>query len=95
MRACMVCGLPAPPGKSRCSLHAIRSDKGHSRRKRIARQVLAGQTVCAICGQPARDGDPLTIDHIIPIAYGGTTTPLNLRAAHRSCNSRRGTNLVT
>lgn len=37
--------------------------------------------------------DPLapTFDHLIPVADGGSDEPENLAAAHRSCNSRRGT----
>jgi 5-methylcytosine-specific restriction endonuclease McrA len=90
LRACAYCGRPVPVGAIRCAEHAIARDNGHARRKRIARGFLATQTVCAICGQPARPNDPLTIDHVIPVAHGGQTTLANLRAAHRSCNSRRG-----
>jgi 5-methylcytosine-specific restriction endonuclease McrA len=93
LRTC-VCGRICPPGTNRCPLHAIQRDNGHSRRKRIAREVLAQEHTCWICGHPERPGDPLTIDHLIPVAYGGTTTRENLRAAHRSCNSRRGASLV-
>lgn len=31
-----------------------------------------------------------TIDHIIPLANGGTHEPANVRAAHFLCNARRG-----
>jgi 5-methylcytosine-specific restriction endonuclease McrA len=58
--------------------------------KRIRKQVLAEESVCWMCGLPALPGDPLTADHIIPRAAGGRTVRENYRAAHRSCNSRRG-----
>jgi 5-methylcytosine-specific restriction endonuclease McrA len=32
----------------------------------------------------------LTGDHIVPRIYGGADLRENMRAAHRSCNSRRG-----
>lgn len=31
-----------------------------------------------------------SFDHLIPVSYGGTDAPENLRLAHRGCNSRRG-----
>jgi 5-methylcytosine-specific restriction endonuclease McrA len=41
---------------------------------------------CWLCGRAGAD----TLDHVVPVAYGGTNTPANLRPAHKSCNSRRG-----
>lgn len=32
-----------------------------------------------------------TFDHLIPVAEDGTDAPENLRLAHRTCNTRRGT----
>ena len=49
---------------------------------------------CAICGQPPTITDPLEADHVVPLALGGAALdPDNLRAAHKSCNSRRGQRL--
>lgn len=44
---------------------------------------------CQLCGNPVQPDD-FTLDHIIPIAAGGSHTEANLRLAHRGCNSRRG-----
>lgn len=63
---------------------------GHAHRVR-AKAVVDAAQVCAICGRPPTPDDPLTADHIIPRSKGGTDGPL--RAAHRSCNSRRGARL--
>ncbi len=52
--------------------------------------VLAEETVCWICGSPASLDDPLTVDHIVPDSAGGTWDRTNLRAAHETCNKRRG-----
>jgi 5-methylcytosine-specific restriction endonuclease McrA len=58
--------------------------------QRLARQVLAEEPTCWLCGEPARVDDPLEVDHVIPRSEGGATTRANLRAAHRSCNRSRG-----
>jgi len=42
---------------------------------------------CGICGKPVM-GD-LEIDHIIPLAAGGTHEPENVQVAHRTCNRRK------
>lgn len=36
-----------------------------------------------------RDPRELTVDHIVPLARGGKSTPSNLAAACRGCNSRK------
>jgi hypothetical protein len=51
---------------------------------------------CQICGRMVKRGvavpDPLapTLDHVVPLARGGTHEPANVRLAHFLCNSRRG-----
>lgn len=50
-----------------------------------AKAVRESATICWICNEPARLGDPWTADHVYP---GIPDSPL--LAAHRSCNSRRG-----
>lgn len=52
--------------------------------------------ICAICGKPVNmetdtcDNEYGSIDHIIPLAKGGTHTWDNVQLAHRICNSRKG-----
>jgi 5-methylcytosine-specific restriction endonuclease McrA len=56
------------------------------RAQKITRLILARENyVCHLCGFYGAD----TIDHLLPLADGGGYTHENLRAAHRSCNSRR------
>ena len=52
--------------------------------------------MCWLCDNamaPQRDGTPLSasFDHVIPRSHGGQKNSVyNLRLAHRSCNSKRG-----
>jgi len=51
---------------------------------------------CVLCGKAAKDkhadGSPVTleVDHILPVAQGGTNCESNLRAACNRCNLGRG-----
>jgi 5-methylcytosine-specific restriction endonuclease McrA len=42
---------------------------------------------CHICERKVAKAD-FTLDHLIPVARGGPHISINLRVAHRSCNSR-------
>jgi 5-methylcytosine-specific restriction endonuclease McrA len=44
---------------------------------------------CGICGL-AVPVDQESLDHIVPLALGGTHEPANVQLAHRVCNSRKG-----
>jgi len=88
LRACLVCGQPSKT--TRCPLHT-RPDPRDTYAYRQARaQVKREENVCWICGEGARADDPWTADHLHPVVHGGASTRDNLRLAHRSCNSRRG-----
>jgi hypothetical protein len=49
--------------------------------------VRATAVVCHLCGEGARLSDPWVADHVEPGSRGDTA---ELRAAHKSCNERRG-----
>lgn len=55
--------------------------------------------VCWLCGNevdpaaPRGSGWAGSVDHVVPRARGGGSEPGNLRLAHRTCNSRRGSHL--
>ena len=70
--------------------YSPRANKDNTLRRRNRSIVLAAAGNCAICGQPRRPGDPFEADHIVAIRDGGNDQISNLRAAHRSCNRRRG-----
>lgn len=63
------------------------SSRGYGARWRsLARAAMAAHPYCAGCGATS----DLTVDHVVPIARGGTPTPENLQVLCRSCNSAKG-----
>lgn len=89
---------------------AVKSEHKHRRRARLRdahvaavnRQAIFRRDdwICWICKKhvdqlagPQSDAAP-SLDHVIPLANGGTHEPSNVRTAHRGCNSRRS-NLPT
>lgn len=67
-----------------------------TRRDRFRREVRKGEPDCYLCGEPidyeAHHLDPMsfTIEHITPLARGGTDTLDNIGPAHRKCNRSKG-----
>lgn len=53
---------------------------------------------CGICAGPVAMAERVpslnapTIDHVLPLAKGGSDTPANVQLAHFICNSRKGAN---
>jgi 5-methylcytosine-specific restriction endonuclease McrA len=45
--------------------------------------------VCHLCGCAIEPGEG-TRDHVVPLRFGGTNDPSNLKPAHRACNSAKG-----
>ncbi len=66
----------------------VRKSRTETTMKR-ARIYIRDRYCCQYCGKKelARD---LTLDHILPRAQGGTTTPQNLVSACKTCNQRKG-----
>lgn len=56
----------------------------YARNRHIVMQRDAGKP-CGICGKPIATGDA-EVDHILPVARGGSNALDNLQLAHRSCN---------
>lgn len=49
---------------------------------------------CGICGRYVSPEEALDIDHIHPVAAGGTDDPDNLQVSHASCNRRKGARVL-
>lgn len=73
------------------------SDKRwHGNKVRSARARLGAllPLVCPRCGLPVMEGMLWDVDHLVPLALGGSVDdPNNQTAAHRACNRRAGQEL--
>ncbi|MEZ5347423.1 MAG: HNH endonuclease [Pyrinomonadaceae bacterium] len=66
----------------------IRRKRRENTMKRV-RIYIRDRYCCQYCGDHKNAKD-LTLDHILPRAQGGTTTPQNLVSACVRCNQRKG-----
>ncbi|WP_442904899.1 HNH endonuclease [Gordonibacter sp.] len=73
-----------------------RTKNGHARRKLRARLSAEGRA-CHLCGRvidyslPAGDPMSFEVDELVPVSRGGDPLDyMNVDAAHRICNQRRG-----
>ena len=62
-----------------------------SKRRKIIWRKTKGR--CAHCGRRASSLSQ-TIDHFVPKVYGGTYDYRNLMPLCRTCNNRRGSNII-
>jgi len=79
LRPCITCGTPSRG--SRCPAHKIRNGSTRSWRSIRAGILARDQHRCQLCGQPAAE-----VDHITPLAYGGSDHPANLRSLCHDCH---------
>lgn len=67
---------------------------------KLRERVARSNPVCHICGSPIDfhlphlDPMAFVIDHVIPLAKGGSDDISNVKAAHRTCNSTKRARLV-
>lgn len=99
MHTCLDCGRVCR--ESRCPEHALAYQRARDARRgtpkqrgydkhyfRVRKAMLAASpgALCAWCHRrPAT-----TVDHVVPLAHGGTSDPDNLILACSECNSSRG-----
>jgi len=70
--------------------YAVRLDEKRTFDNSIKRQLWRDYNkICQICKKEIRSFKAATVDHIIPWAIGGTTTPDNAQIAHRKCNQQK------
>ncbi len=83
LRACVVCARLSE--QSRCPDHPARNGSTRQWRKTRARVLARDRQTCRYCGAPAD-----TVDHVDPVANGGTDDDTNLAAACEPCNRAKG-----
>lgn len=81
-RRCLVCATRHEQARGSATRRGLGSAYQQKREFILRRDGW----VCWLCGQDGAD----TVDHVIPRSRGGESSDDNLRAAHRSCNARRG-----
>lgn len=81
------------PKRSPSSARGTRFIKASERRSIKAKLYAAQGGDCALCGG-AMEYEDANIDHIIPVALGGTNRFNNLQLAHSLCNRRRQTKCI-
>lgn len=52
--------------------------------RNLRASILRQSDICHICGQPGADA----VDHVIPLARGGSNHPTNLKPAHHNTGDR-------
>ena len=70
-------------------------------RDRHRQTIARARPDCALCGEPIDytitdrlHPRAFVVDHIIPLARGGTDTLDNKQAAHRECNAKKAARLI-
>jgi 5-methylcytosine-specific restriction endonuclease McrA len=85
-----ICTAPGCGNYLPCAVHPSPKGARGQQHRRARAQTLLEETRCWICGKPGTRDDPLTADHVVPRVHGGADSRDNMRAAHESCNKRRG-----
>lgn len=95
MKTCSDCGAKfTPRGRRshRCeacqNAYEKKAAEMYRGTAKVRGQMIAASPYCPECG--TTDTDILVIDHIIPIAKGGTNDPDNLRVMCSLCNDHKG-----
>jgi hypothetical protein len=78
--------VPSMPGVVSARYDLVRSAAGRATREAIQARLDFYGGLCWIC----RTAPAQAMDHVKPLAAGGSNWPANLRPACTSCNSRKG-----
>lgn len=105
-RSCTVCGAAALPGVARCHRHTRAPTANQARKYRGSTAYQETRALvlrrdgyrCHLCGRSDPPADQ--IDHIVPYSQADPETrdimrAEDFRAAHGSCNRRRGARALT
>lgn len=93
-RPCLTCNELTTNG-SYCPKHSTTTARGYGTSwQKISRLVIAEEGQCRDCGTTGEPGNPLTCDHVVPKALGGTDDRWNLVCRCRRHNSKKGARLA-
>lgn len=86
-RPCLACGAPVAgaPRHRRCAPAPYGAAW-----QRMSRAQIAREPQCRICGHRGSRSNPLTADHVLPLAAGGRSEFSNLQTLCRAHNSAKG-----
>jgi 5-methylcytosine-specific restriction protein A len=56
---------------------------------RLREQILRRDPLCVACSAQGRIREATEVDHIVPLAKGGTNSPDNLQALCTDCHKRK------
>lgn len=103
LTACLDCGeLVSRPRNGRCEAHAKSTVNARKRKpspvrssrewRGLSMRMRADQPFCSVCGTQGSERNPLTVDHLIPLAAGGELLPDEdgLQVVCRRHNSQAG-----
>jgi len=58
--------------------------------KKVVDEILGKQGgKCAWCGRDIEPGQGFEVDHVVPVALGGSNEPENLQILHRPCHREK------
>ena len=86
-RALRLANEAPPVGRSHAERH------GPKWIRRMRRKLYASHPYCFICGVKFNNPREATLEHIIPLARGGSHGEDNLALSHQSCNLAKGHDL--
>ena len=82
--------------ESRCELRIKKQPECHTLPRSERDAVLRrDHQTCRQCGARQEDGVRLEVDHIVPVARGGTNDPYNLQTLCRACNQTKRDHLIS
>jgi hypothetical protein len=84
--------IAKPPEPTKKAVPKVQPRKVLLSQKRAARKeriYARSSGICYICGESV-SYEEMTVDHVIPKAWGGSNAESNLRATHYECNQKKG-----
>jgi 5-methylcytosine-specific restriction endonuclease McrA len=87
-RRCLDCNRLIPNG-SRCAECKRPIKARRNADAKLSLLLRSTVRVCCLCGEGPRVGDPMSLEHHVPISKGGTSNRDNVGVAHSSCNTKK------